>query len=117
MAGKRAPYTGGPWQVGGIRSNRPPVSPATRRALLLRYIEHAQRRIDEGFGQVYTPLLLEYRRELLAVSHELAQNRRGAAAGVPSGTPETVTGQKATVSDLTVQLPERVVSKPEKVAV
>lgn len=75
---KRAAYEGGPWAIGGIRSSRPPVSPAVRRVMLLGYIDHAQRRIDEGFGMAYGPLLQEYRRELVAVSIELAAERRQA---------------------------------------
>lgn len=77
---KRAEYEGGPWAIGGVRSQRPKVSPAERRAQLVRYCEHAQRRIDEGVT-VYRGILQEYRRELLALSIALAAERRAAASG------------------------------------
>jgi hypothetical protein len=83
---RKAAYEGGAWALGGIRSSRPPISPAVRRGLLLRYIEHAQTRIDQGVT-IYEGILQEYRRELIAVSLELAEARRGAA----------VTGEKVAV--------------------
>lgn len=87
MAGKKAPYQGGAWQVGGIRSQRPPVSPAVRRALVAQqYIPHCQRRIDEGF-EVYRGILQEYRRELLALSVQMAQERATARRAAAAQTP------------------------------
>lgn len=77
---KRAEYEGGQWAIGGVRSQRPKVSPAERRGLLLRYIEHAKKRIDQGVT-IYEGILREYRAELITVSLELAAQRRAAESG------------------------------------
>jgi hypothetical protein len=94
---RKAAYEGGAWAVGGVRQQRPPISPAVRRGLLLRYIEHAQTRIDQGVT-IYEGILQEYRRELIALSVELAKARRGTTATVKDLTVETVTGKPKKVA-------------------
>lgn len=78
---RKAEYTGGAWAIGGVRSQRPPVSPAVRRQLVIdRYMPHAEKRLAEGL-EIYRGVLAEYRRELLALSVELAQERATARRG------------------------------------
>lgn len=82
MGRKKTPYEGGAWSLGGVCSARPKPSPAERRAALVQhFIPFALKRIAEGNAQ-YVRLLAEYRRELLAVSVELAKERAAARRAV-----------------------------------
>lgn len=80
---RRAEYEGGAWSVGGVRSARPPVSPAVRRMVLLRLIEHASTRLDEGC-KPYAGILRELRLELVGVSVQLATERATARRAAAS---------------------------------